>query len=74
MIATTARRVSSNTHPEINARIWHHTEEHMREVAAAGRGAIEKRLRELDEEWDIECMWRRFAKFHPARFDARFDP
>jgi hypothetical protein len=54
MIATTAERVSSNTDPEINARIWQNTEEHMREVAAAGRGAIERRLRELDEEWDIE--------------------
>jgi len=54
MIATTAKRVSSNTSPEVNARIWEHTEEHMREVAGAGRGAIEKRLRELDEEWDIE--------------------
>jgi hypothetical protein len=54
MIATTAHRVSSNTHPEVNARIWQHTEEHMREVAAAGREAIEQRLRELDEEWDIE--------------------
>jgi hypothetical protein len=54
MIATTADRVSSNTSPEINTRIWQHTEEHMREVAAAGRAAIERRLRELDEEWDIE--------------------
>ena len=54
MIASTADRVSSNTSPEINTRIWQHTEEHMREVAAAGRAAIERRLRELDEEWDIE--------------------
>jgi hypothetical protein len=54
MIATTAERVSSNTDPQINARIWEQTEEHMREVAAAGRGAIERRLHELDEEWDIE--------------------
>src|SRR5881394_3690911 len=54
MLAVTAHRVSSNTDPEVNARIWHDTEEHMRQVAAAGRGAIERRLRELDEEWDIE--------------------
>lgn len=54
MLAATAHRVSSNTSPEVNARIWHDTEEHMRQVAAAGRGAIERRLRELDEEWDIE--------------------
>jgi hypothetical protein len=54
MLATTAHRVSSNTDPEINAWIWRQTEEHMREVAAAGRKAIDRRLRELDEEWDIE--------------------
>lgn len=54
MLAATAHRVSDNTHPEVNARIWHDTDEHMRQVAAAGRGAIERRLRELDEEWDIE--------------------
>src|SRR5262245_1548457 len=54
MIATTAHRVSSSTDPEINAQIWQRTEEHMREVAATGREAIEQRLRELDEEWDIE--------------------
>ena len=54
MFTTTANRVSSNTDPEINARIWHDTEDNMREVAAGGRAAIERRLRELDEEWDIE--------------------
>src|SRR5262245_64982052 len=54
MLATTANRVSGNTSPEVNERIWHHTEEHMRQVAACGRNAIERRLRELDEEWDIE--------------------
>ena len=54
MIATTANRVSSNTDPEINARIWHDTELHIRQVAAGGRAAIQRRLRELDEEWDIE--------------------
>ena len=54
MLATTANRVSSNTDPEINARIWQQTEEHMRDVAAGGRAAIERRLRQLDEEWDVE--------------------
>jgi len=54
MITTTAKRVSSNTHPDINARIWQRTERHMREVAAGGRESIARRLRELDEEWDIE--------------------
>src|SRR5689334_24666459 len=54
MLAPTASRVSDNTREEINARIWHETEDRMRYVAAAGRFAIERRLRELDEEWDIE--------------------
>jgi len=54
MISTTAKRVSGHTDPQINARIWRRTEQHMRQVAAAGREAIERRLRELDEEWDIE--------------------
>ncbi len=54
MITSTAERVSSNTSPEVNSRIWQHTEEHMREVAVAGRAAIERRLQELDEEWDVE--------------------
>jgi hypothetical protein len=54
MIATTAERVSSNTSPDINAWIWRQTEEHMRQIAAEGRQAIERRLGELDEEWDVE--------------------
>jgi hypothetical protein len=54
MLAATANRVSSNTHPEVNERIWYSTEEQMRQVAAGGRSAIERRLRELDEEWDVE--------------------
>ena len=43
MIATTAERVSSNTRPDINAWIWRQTEEHMRQIAAEGREAIERR-------------------------------
>jgi hypothetical protein len=54
MIASTARRVSENTDPEVNDQIWRQTEAHMRDVAAHGRFAIEQRLRELDEEWDVE--------------------
>ena len=54
MIATNARRVSSNTDPETNAWIREQTEQRMREVASRGRFAIQQRLHELDEEWDIE--------------------
>jgi len=54
MISSTATRVTRNTHPDINERIWRRTEETMCRVAAKGREAIVGRLRELDEEWDIE--------------------
>jgi hypothetical protein len=54
MLTATAHRVSSNTSQEVNDRIWQQTEEHMRQIAIGGRGAIERRLRELDEEWDVE--------------------
>ena len=54
MFSTTARRVSDHTDPQINARIRQETEAHLRETAAGGRSAIQHRLQELDEEWDIE--------------------
>jgi hypothetical protein len=54
MIAQTAQRVSSNTRPEVNDWIWRQTQARMRQVAGQGRDAIEQRLHELDEEWDIE--------------------
>jgi hypothetical protein len=54
MLTNTANRVSANTRAEVNAQIWRQTEDHIREVAACGRAAIYRRLRELDEEWDIE--------------------
>src|SRR5262245_28748820 len=54
MIAINAQRVTENTEPQVNQWIWQRTEEQMRDVAARGRGAIERRLIELDAEWDIE--------------------
>jgi hypothetical protein len=54
MITSTAARVSSNTDQRTNDWIWRQTQEKLRQVAAAGRPAINRRLRELDEEWDIE--------------------
>jgi len=54
MISDTAHRVTSNTSPEINFWISQRTEQAMRRVAAGGREAIERRLTELDDEWDIE--------------------
>lgn len=54
MIATTATRVSSNTCPETNEEIRDWTDRSVAKAAAGGLHAIERRLAELDEEWDIE--------------------
>ena len=54
MLPSTFERVSSNTADEINDQIRRQTKTNVERTAAAGRGAIARRLRELDEEWDIE--------------------
>lgn len=53
MSTTTANRVAVNTAEEINRRIRQQTEARIRALAANPAG-IERRLEELDEEWDIE--------------------
>src|SRR5205814_10594665 len=54
MLTATSQRVSANTSGEINAWIRLQTEANLRRVAAGGPAAIQRRLHELDEEWDIE--------------------
>jgi hypothetical protein len=54
MLPSTAERVSHNTADAINERIRRQTRENVAQVAAGGPRAIERRLRELDEEWDVE--------------------
>jgi hypothetical protein len=54
MLPSTFERVSSNTAEEVNEQIRQQTKANVERTAAAGRGAIAHRLRELDEEWDIE--------------------
>src|SRR5512137_1303150 len=54
MIAYTTSRVSDNTSEAINVSIEQHTEESVSHYASAGPEAIERRLQELDREWDIE--------------------
>lgn len=54
MIASTANRVPENTADEVNAKIRRQTEENIIRYARAGRGAIYRRLAELDNEWDVE--------------------
>src|SRR5947209_19982007 len=57
MLATTTGRVPEHTAAPVNEAIRRRTEVTVRRVAAAGPAAIDRRLRELDEEWDIErCL------------------
>jgi hypothetical protein len=54
MMPETTERVFQHTAEEINERIWRQTEENVSACAAAGREAVDRRLREIDHEWDIE--------------------
>jgi hypothetical protein len=54
MIAATTDRVARNTPEEINAAIRRQSEESASSCATAGPDAIQRRLAELDREWDIE--------------------
>ncbi|WP_425618255.1 hypothetical protein NA78x_001957 [Anatilimnocola sp. NA78] len=53
-IPSTVDRVPANTADEYNERISQQTKERVSRIARQGRAAIDGRLRELDEEWDIE--------------------
>jgi hypothetical protein len=54
MLPSTVERVPGNTREAYNAAIRRQTEENVARLAAAGPAAIERRLAELDREWDIE--------------------
>jgi hypothetical protein len=57
MLATTAERVKANTSCSANEAIRRRTENSVARFAAAGSAAIDRRLKELDEEWDVErCL------------------
>lgn len=57
MLPATACRVPENTAEHVNERIRRQTEENVRQLADAQPEEIERRLRELDAEWDIErCL------------------
>ena len=54
MIPSTTQRVPRNTAGHVNDEIRRRTEESVARCAAAGPEAIDRRLAELDREWDIE--------------------
>ena len=54
MIPKTSARVRKNTAEAVNAAIRRQTEENISYYASAGPAAVERRLQELDSEWDIE--------------------
>lgn len=57
MLPPTAQRVSLNTDPEVNDRIRQRTEANIEYYGSLGPLGIERRLRELDQEWDVErCL------------------
>lgn len=55
-IPTTTARVAQSTPEDVNRRIYNDIRARVNTYAAEGPEAIERRLRELDHEWDIERM------------------
>ena len=54
MIPSTIDRVPRHTAEHVNEQIRRQAEEDVKRVAAGGPEAIERRLEELEREWDIE--------------------
>lgn len=54
MLPPTTIRVSQHTAEDINERIRRQTDETVSACVSRGTTDIDRRLRELDEEWDIE--------------------
>jgi len=67
MLPATTYRVSENTDAAINERIQRQTERNVAQIATQGERAINRRLAELDHEWDIErCLEAMASTFsHP---------
>jgi hypothetical protein len=55
-LPSTIERVPLNTAQEHNERIWQQTEQNVARTARQGRAAIDRRLQELEYEWDIERL------------------
>lgn len=56
MLPATRDRVPRNTAEKINQRIRRHAWRNIEQAARGGPEAIDRRLAELDREWDIERM------------------
>lgn len=57
MLPATTERVPLHTATAVNAQIRACTQASIRRIASQGPAAIQRRLRELDEEWDVErCL------------------
>jgi hypothetical protein len=54
MLPSNRDRVPQNTADEVNDRIRTQTQKTIAACAAAGPDAIDRRLEELDQEWDVE--------------------
>ncbi|KAA0132179.1 DUF2892 domain-containing protein [Gimesia chilikensis] len=54
MLAPTAERVPLHTAQDINQRIRRQTEQNIAHYSSADAQTIDRRLKELDQEWDIE--------------------
>lgn len=54
-------RVRANTAPDINRRIDNQIEENVRYYSGQPRERISQRVRDLDEEWDIERVLQAMA-------------
>jgi hypothetical protein len=54
MVPSTTQRVPEHTTERVNEQISRHTEANVIRYGAAGPEAIDRRLAELEREWDIE--------------------
>lgn len=53
-LAESSSRVEQHTAPEVNKQVMRDIEKNVAWHASAGEESINQRLRELDQEWDIE--------------------
>jgi len=57
MISSTAERVVRNTSTNVNEQIRRQSEQNIANYGASDPATIERRLAELDQEWDVErCL------------------